>query len=98
VLRSPEGLAAAPGEYVVLARRKGQRWYIGGIDGDANGRKLQLDLSFLGEGRFSASVIADGANDDSFAEATNDVTRHDRLPIAMRPRGGFVATLTPAAE
>ncbi len=54
----------------MLARRKGQRWYIGGIDGDASGRKLHLDLSFLGEGRFSASVIADGANDDSFAEAT----------------------------
>ena len=65
----------APGEYVVLARRKGERWYLGGIGGDASARELQLALSFLGEGSFSASVIADGADDDSFAETTEQ--RHE---------------------
>jgi hypothetical protein len=90
-------VAGAPGEYVVLARRKGERWYLGGIGGDAMARELQLDLSFLGEGTFSASVIADGADDDSFAETTSSVTRSDILPLSMRARGGFVVTLAPAA-
>jgi alpha-glucosidase len=90
-------IEGAPGEYVVLARRKGERWYLGGIAGDATARVLQVALSFLGEGRFSASVIADGADDDSFSETTSSVTTSDTLPISMRARGGFVVTLTPAA-
>jgi hypothetical protein len=88
----------APGEYVVLARRKGERWYVGGIGGDAAARDLRLDLSFLSEGSFSASVIADGPDDDSFAETTTGVNRSDALAVSMRARGGFVATLAPAAK
>jgi len=87
----------APGEYVVLARRKGERWYLGGIGGDASARELQLALSFLGEGSFSASVIGDGADDDSFSETTSSVTKRDLLALSMRARGGFVVTLAPAA-
>jgi alpha-glucosidase len=88
----------APGEHAVLARRKGERWYVGGIDGAGTARELTVKLSFLGAGRFSASVITDGPDDRSFSESTSRVTASDVLPIAMRARGGFVATLTPAAE
>jgi alpha-glucosidase len=88
-------VAGLPGEYVVLARRKGERWYVGGIGGEATPRDLQVALSFLGAGTFSATIIADGANDDSFAESASSVTAGDVLPISMRARGGFVATLTP---
>jgi alpha-glucosidase len=88
----------APGEYVVLARRKGARWYLGGIGGDAAARELQIDLSWLGDGTFSASLISDGPNDDSFAETARSVTRNDTLPVSVRPRGGFVATLTRAVD
>jgi hypothetical protein len=87
-------VAGAPGEYVVLARRRGERWYLGGIGGDATARDLQIDLSFLGAGTFSAAIIADGANDKSFAETTQSVTSNDSLAVKLRPRGGFVATLT----
>ncbi len=86
----------APGEYVVIARRRGERWYIGGIGGDATARDLQVELPFLGGGRFSASVIADGPDDDTFAESVRSVTNDTALPVSMRPRGGFVATLVPA--
>jgi hypothetical protein len=89
-------IEGAPGEYVVLARRKGELWYVGGIAGDATARQLELGLSFLGEGSFSAATIADGPSDESFAESTLRVTRADRLPIAMRGRGGFVVTLAPS--
>jgi hypothetical protein len=88
----------APGEYVVLARRKGERWYLGGFGGDADARELQVDLSWLGDGTFSASLITDGPNDHSFAESTRSVTRNDALPVSVRPRGGFVATLARAVD
>ncbi|MES2697569.1 MAG: glycoside hydrolase family 97 C-terminal domain-containing protein, partial [Verrucomicrobiota bacterium] len=39
-------LAGDPGRYAVLARRKGDRWWIAGINGDGAPRQLELDLSF----------------------------------------------------
>jgi len=91
-------IQGAPGEYVVLARRKAQRWYLGGIGGDATARDLQVSLSFLGAGNFSANIIADGADAGSFAETTTSVTRSDVLPVSLPARGGFVVTLAPAAQ
>jgi hypothetical protein len=86
-----------PGEYVVLARRKGERWYLGGIGGDATARNLEIGLSWLGAGSFTASIIADGQSDESFAESTKRVTSNDALAIAVRPRGGFVVSLARAS-
>jgi MoxR-like ATPase len=45
-------IEGAPGEYVVLARGRGERWYLGGIGGDATARDLQVNLSFVGAGAF----------------------------------------------
>lgn len=90
-------LQGTPGEYVVLARRKAQRWYVAGIGGDAKARELQVDLSFLGAGRFSASVIADGAAAGTFSETTRSVGRGEALPVSLAARGGFVVTLAPTA-
>jgi len=36
-----------PGQYVVLARRKGDRWWVGAINGSSKPRSLVLDLSFI---------------------------------------------------
>ena len=49
----------AIGEFVVVARRKGDRWFIGAMAG-ANGRKVTVPLDFLGTGAFKARVFADG--------------------------------------
>ena len=43
------GLAGSPGEYVVLARRKGNDWYVGAIT-NANARDLEIPLEFLPAG------------------------------------------------
>ncbi len=42
-------LAGYPGEFVALARRKGERWWVGVINGSAEPRELVLDLSFISE-------------------------------------------------
>jgi alpha-glucosidase len=86
----------SPGEWVVLARRKGNVWYVGGIGGDTTPRDLNVSLSFLGEGIFAANIITDGGNDNSFAEVQAAVTATELLPVSIRGRGGFVATLTPS--
>jgi hypothetical protein len=87
-----------PGQWVVLARRKGSRWYIAGIGGDAQSRALSLPLSFLDGGSYDAVIISDGASSTAFAERADVLTAAGSLAVPLPPRGGFVATLTPRAR
>src|SRR5216684_5516558 len=53
------------GEYVVVARRHGQDWYIGAMT-DWTARQLEIDLSFLAEGHSRMDEYQDGPNADRF--------------------------------
>ena len=54
------------GEYVAVARRSGQDWYVGAMT-DWTARNLELDLSFLAKGRFRMDAYQDGVNADRYA-------------------------------
>ena len=58
------GLDGRVGEYVSIARRKGDTWYVGGMT-DWNARTLTIDLGFLGEGAYTAELFRDGVNAES---------------------------------
>lgn len=79
-------------EYVVIARRKGDVWYIGGMT-DWNARSLVLDLSFLGDGDYTAELFRDGVNADrvarDFARIVSDVPADRKVGVSMAPGGGF---------
>jgi len=49
------------GEYVAVARRKGDVWYLAAMT-NWNARTLKLPLTFLGEGEWTADIFADGTN------------------------------------
>jgi alpha-glucosidase len=52
-------LHAKIGEYGVIARKKGDEWFIGGINGDQP-RILDLNFSFLDPGKeYSAKIYSD---------------------------------------
>ena len=91
-------LHAAAGEYVAVARRHSEKWYIGAIT-DWTGRDLEIDLSFLGEGRYRMESFEDGVNADVYAQdfrtAVRTVTRAERLSIHLASGGGWAAILTP---
>ncbi|MCD7969310.1 MAG: glycoside hydrolase family 97 protein [Alistipes sp.] len=94
-------LHASAGEYLAIARRNGDNWYIGALT-NWDGRELELDLSFLGEGTYDAVVMADGVNANRYAQDFT-YTRHrygggDKINIKMANGGGWAAILTPAAE
>ena len=59
-------LAASLGEYLVVARRKGNRWYIGAIN-NWQERTLEVTLPEECRGR-QAEVMCDGRNADKVAE------------------------------
>ena len=82
-------LAGYPGEYAVLARRKGNRWYIAGI----NGREEAADITFPTERLTGAPaafrLFGDGDEDRSFQIGTA-APDGGTITIPCRARGGFV--------
>jgi alpha-glucosidase len=90
-------LEGAIGQYVAIARRKDNRWYIGVLT-NWDARTLQLKLDFVTGGKYRMAVFQDGVNahrvasDYAFKEIT--VTKNEVLPIPMKPGGGWAAVLT----
>jgi alpha-glucosidase len=91
-------LSGAVGEWIALARRKGEEWYVGAMT-DWNPRDLELDLSFLGPGGWSGEVFSDGANVQNNAEdyRRTEVTVDPEILLTahLGPGGGWVARLRP---
>jgi len=91
-------LSASVGEQIVVARRSGREWYVGGLT-NWTPRDLDVDLSWLGTGAFTADIYRDGPNADragvDYAREKRAVTAVDRLQIHLAPGGGFVARIVP---
>lgn len=85
------------GEYVAVARRKGNIWYIGSTTNWTE-RVLHLDLSFLGKGNFEGEVFSDGINADKIAsdyqKNTIQIPANRQLTINMAPGGGYAIKIT----
>jgi Glycoside hydrolase 97. len=90
-------LQGAIGDYVVVARRAGDTWYIAAMT-DWTARKIELPLSFLSAGEYTATVVADGTNADRYAAdykmGSHAVGPRSSLVIELAPGGGYVARLT----
>jgi alpha-glucosidase len=84
-------LNGEPAQYVTIARRKGDNWYLGAMT-NWNARDLDIPLSFLGAGEYETQIFADGANADkdatSLAIWTKRVKAGDKLTLHLAPGGG----------
>jgi hypothetical protein len=76
-----------PGKYVVLARRKGNDWYIAGINGEKSERKITLNVPFINKSS-KGFIITD--SDDSKNFSTRDIDFSSSINLTMQPYGGFV--------
>ncbi|RPI00552.1 MAG: hypothetical protein EHM72_08915 [Calditrichaeota bacterium] len=85
-------LAGDPASFVVIARRHGSDWYIGGISGAAEKIKLNLDLSRLIQGSVDIQWIGDGENARSFSSAALSGVSQE---ITLAPYGGMVMKASP---
>lgn len=76
-----------PGEYVVIGRRSGSKWYIAGINGQDKELTVSVDLSaFKGS---KVSSITDGEEVLTFAREEN-INAKSSKSVTMKPYGGFV--------
>ena len=84
------------GEYTVLARRKGDTWYVAALT-DWTPRDIQLSLSFLPEGTYTADIFADGVNAEKeatdYKHSRQSVTRSTKLDIHLASGGGWAARI-----
>lgn len=85
-----------PGKDVIIARRKGEAWYIGGINAEIKEKKQTVGLGFLKAGtKYKLNLIADGKHDKEFSSRSGEVDASASVDVRLLRRGGFVATLTP---
>ncbi len=82
-----------PGEWVVVARRKGGAWYMSGIQGLDEKKDIKLRLDFLPEGTYEVKLISDGDDPDSFDFERLSVNAGEDISVEMLPRGGFAAVI-----
>lgn len=93
--RVPE---AKKGDNIVIARRKGDSWYIAAMN-DWTPFETVVDLSFLPEGRYAMEIFSDGINADRHGEDYRHETRTaeagEKISLSLAPGGGWVARITP---
>ncbi len=90
-------LDAKVSDYIAVARRSGDTWYVGAMT-DWDSRELDLNLDFLGEGNYTMKVWKDGINADKhasdFAQEEMTVTSSSKVNVKMAPGGGWAAIIT----
>ncbi len=90
-------LFADAGKAVIIARKHGDKWYIGGItDWEPFSKEVHLD--FLEDGNYKASILSDGINANQMGEDYHleniSVNKMSRLKINMASGGGFTAVIS----
>jgi alpha-glucosidase len=84
-------------KYVSIARRKGDTWYVGSMT-NWDARSLELDLSFLGDGNYTAEIYKDGVNAHRVAKDYKkeviDVPANRKLNVNLAPGGGLAVKIT----
>jgi len=85
------------GSHVVLARRKGDVWYVGAMT-NGEGRTVSIPLSFLKAGSYTVSTWQDGAKPTAVVSGSRPMRAGDSLQLTLAPSGGAVATIRPAGS
>lgn len=90
-------LEAKAGEYAVVAKRKGNKWYIGGMTNNTE-RQFEISLDFLNAGTsYKMTSFEDGINAGrqamDYRRKESHVKSGDKIQIKMARNGGFAAVV-----
>jgi alpha-glucosidase len=79
------------GEFVAVARRSGNEWYLGSIT-NWDAREVEVPLDFLGSGEWSAEIYSDAPDADVHPKHTvieqKRVSASQKLKLTLAPGGG----------
>ena len=89
-------LSAKVGEHIVVARRSGEKWFVGAIT-NQHGREVKVDLSFLKDGKHKLTSFEDGINADrqamDYKKRTSEVDSQSSITIKMVRNGGWCGVI-----
>ncbi|WP_293743686.1 glycoside hydrolase family 97 protein [uncultured Pedobacter sp.] len=90
-------LVAKLGEVAVVAKRSGQKWFIGGITNDQS-REISLNLNFLPKNKsYKMTYFSDGINANrqamDYVTQTIRIDSKSVMPVKLSRNGGFAAVL-----
>lgn len=93
-------IAGKVGEYVAIARRKGNTWYVGALTSQTP-RELSLPLDFLTPGvDYNAVIMSDGVNTSrngaDCRRTEEKVSSNKTVNARLASGGGWAAILTPS--
>ncbi|TAH25177.1 MAG: glycoside hydrolase family 97 protein [Cytophagales bacterium] len=83
-----------PGKLVVLARQKGEDWFIAGANGEKLNKELNINLPFLKSGaQYKMLLLKDGANASEIKTEELTYSSGNPINIKMIENGGFTIWL-----
>jgi alpha-glucosidase len=89
-----------PGEFVTIARRHGDEWYLGSIT-NWTARDVRVPLDFVGAGRYKAEIYEDAAdaaeNPKHVAIRQQTVRKGDTLTLRLASGGGCAIRFVPSS-
>ena len=89
-------LDAKLGDYLVVARRKDNDWYLAAMT-DWTAREITVSLSFLADGKYRALSCEDGINAaknaSDYQMGYRMIDNSGHLELKMAPGGGYVVKL-----
>ena len=80
------------GEVIAVARRKGEKWYIGGMAGNEN-QQISINLSFIGDRDYQMTLLSDGKTAYDLNKEVKSVSKNYTFKHEMKRAGGFVIIL-----
>lgn len=92
-------LTAEVGEVAVVAKRKGDKWFIGGMTNNKQDvREMEICLDFLNNGKnYKMTSFKDGINAGrqamDYRRDESSVKKNDVIKIKMARNGGFAAVI-----
>src|SRR5450432_1654656 len=96
IFDSTVALDGAVGEFVSIARRKHEIWYVGVLN-NWNARDVTLDFSFLGKGDYEAEIFKDGINADrdatDYKKEIKKINASSKINIHLSNGGGWAARI-----
>lgn len=89
-------LSAKFGDHVALARQSGDDWYVG-VLGNWTAKDIELDCSFLSDGKYTIELYQDGINAERYASdykiISRDINNKEKIKVHLASGGGWAARI-----
>ncbi|CAN5695198.1 glycoside hydrolase family 97 protein [soil metagenome] len=89
-------VAGKIGDHAVIARRKGNNWYVAGLNNWTE-KTVKVAFDFIGEGNYTATIFTDGVNanriGNDYKKIKRKINKTTVLGILMANGGGFTIKL-----